>query len=139
MKQCSFLCFCVKFWLTVNLFLAAECVPAKKQLDYQQEDPILYAQNMDTFYENNFLNFGDMPAPQVLNNASQCGTREGRFQSRRSKIIGGMDAIYGEYPWQVQIQSFNFEKETFQHHCGGAVVGERLILSAAHCLQVGEI
>lgn len=130
----KFACFCVTFWIGVNILPVFDCSPVKKQLDYNQDDPLLYANNMDTYYESNYLSLDDKP--RVMNN-SQCGTRGGRFQLRRtSKIIGGMPVIYGEHPWQVQIQHFNFESATFVHHCGGAVVGERLILSAAHCLQV---
>lgn len=130
---------CVPFWMIVNLVIVIHCVPAKKQLDYNQEDPFLYAQNMDTYYENNLLNL-DNNKQSSLDDHSQCGTRVGRFEtSRTSKIIGGRPVIYGAVPWQVQIQHFNFEQATFAHHCGGAVIGERLILSAAHCLQVGVI
>lgn len=134
-----FVCAFVKLWILVQIISLVNGGPTKlhkKQIDYNKEDPLLFAHNMDTYYETNYLHLEDKPSD--MSNASQCGTRHGRFQPRRtSKIIGGASVIYGEYPWQVQIQHFNFEKATFVHHCGGAVVGERLILSAAHCLQVG--
>lgn len=126
----------VKLLILVQLISMVNCGPAKvdKQLNYNKDDPLLYAENMDKYYENNYLNLSDKVQ---MSDASLCGTRFGRFQPRRSsRIIGGMPVIYGEFPWQVQIQHFNFEKASFEHHCGGAVVGERLILSAAHCLQV---
>lgn len=95
------------------------------------DDMLLYAEQMDAFYDNYNELSGD------AYNATACGTRFVQFSPRREpKIIGGMPAIYGAYPWQVQIQMFHLERSTFSHHCGGAVIGERLILTAAHCLQV---
>lgn len=71
-------------------------------------------------------------------NSDTCGTRSIKFYPKRhAKIIGGHAAPYGAFPWQVEIQLFNYEKDIYEHHCGGAVIGERLVLTAAHCTEVG--
>ncbi|XP_026735122.1 trypsin-like [Trichoplusia ni] len=65
-----------------------------------------------------------------------CGTRSVDFNPRRmGKIVGGTETPYGAFPWQVEIQMLDVDKLTFEHHCGGAVIAERLVLSAAHCFD----
>ncbi|XP_011504648.1 PREDICTED: trypsin-like [Ceratosolen solmsi marchali] len=49
---------------------------------------------------------------------------------RRTKIIGGEDAEIMEFPYIVSIRYY---KEN-QHFCGGSIISEWHILTAAHCL-----
>ncbi|KAK3505692.1 hypothetical protein QTP70_004466, partial [Hemibagrus guttatus] len=46
-----------------------------------------------------------------------------------NKIVGGEDASPGSWPWQVSIQRNGF------HFCGGSLINENWVLSAAHCFQ----
>lgn len=45
------------------------------------------------------------------------------------KIVGGYDAKNGEFPYQVSIRINN------KHFCGGSILNQYYILTAAHCLQ----
>jgi len=48
-----------------------------------------------------------------------------------ARIIGGGDATPNTYPWMVSIQS----KSDSEHFCGGSLIGESYILTAAHCIE----
>uniref|UniRef100_A0A8K9V5E7 Transmembrane serine protease 3a n=1 Tax=Oncorhynchus mykiss TaxID=8022 RepID=A0A8K9V5E7_ONCMY len=54
----------------------------------------------------------------------ECGSRP-QFSSR---IVGGNVSALGQFPWQV---SLHFQSE---HLCGGSVVADSWILTAAHCV-----
>ena len=45
-------------------------------------------------------------------------------------IVGGQYATEGQFPYLVSFQS-----QTFQHFCGGAVIDENNVLTAAHCCE----
>ncbi|XP_040261600.1 coagulation factor IX [Bufo bufo] len=47
------------------------------------------------------------------------------------RIVGGTDSLKGEFPWQVHI--VNNHGEGF---CGGAIVNEKWIVTAAHCFLI---
>uniref|UniRef100_A0A8C5GXL9 Serine protease 27-like n=1 Tax=Gouania willdenowi TaxID=441366 RepID=A0A8C5GXL9_GOUWI len=55
--------------------------------------------------------------------AQECG----RPPLSENRIVGGMDAPDGAWPWQVDVQIGS------EHTCGGSIISEEWILSAAHC------
>ena len=54
-------------------------------------------------------------------------------QSRRRRSVGGCLAKDGDWPWVVAIYLFRNGKASFL--CGGAIIGEQTVLTAAHCIN----
>jgi len=62
-------------------------------------------------------------APVTVAPVCDCGK-----PNRVTKIVGGQETEENEYPWQVGIATPDYTP-----FCGGSIIGEKEILTAAHC------
>ncbi|XP_064470653.1 serine proteinase stubble-like isoform X2 [Ornithodoros turicata] len=57
----------------------------------------------------------------------------GKTYMRNSKVVGGENAKFGQQPWQAAVVKRSFLSQKIS--CGGALVHERWVITAAHCVD----
>lgn len=69
-----------------------------------------------------------------------CGTNPHRVAIASStinettlRIVGGTVADVLEFPWQVSLRRWSVKAKRWFHTCGGALIDNSWILTAAHC------
>ncbi|CAG2170236.1 unnamed protein product [Oppiella nova] len=51
------------------------------------------------------------------------------------RIVGGEDAKPHEFPWLVSFQIYLPKRDRIEHFCGGSIISDRWIITAAHCFD----
>ncbi|XP_007528316.1 coagulation factor IX [Erinaceus europaeus] len=77
-----------------------------------------------------------LPEMDHHNSTDATTTSDNITQSTQSskdliRIVGGENAEPGQFPWQVLLT------ENFEPFCGGSIINEKWIVTAAHCIKPG--
>ncbi|XP_072140039.1 trypsin-7-like isoform X1 [Mobula birostris] len=109
---------------------------ACNQLAYAR-DPVSASLNKDLWPSYKIININKIITSSTIQSLLTDGTCNSNqivslvcAQCERSgtgRIVGGMDAIIDEWPWQVSLQYKN------HHLCGGSIITSWWVITAAHC------
>ncbi|XP_028028728.1 serine protease lint [Bombyx mandarina] len=71
-------------------------------------------------------------ADQVVdyNDKNLCGVRP---LSKSGRIVGGKNAHFGDWPWQVLVREATWLGLFVKNKCGGVLITSRFVTTAAHC------
>merc|ERR1711876_145026 len=61
------------------------------------------------------------------------GQMEDKLTEPSSKIVGGVAAYEGQFPFIVSLKIYNFHR--YLHFCGGSAISTSHIITAAHCVD----
>ena len=77
----------------------------------------------------------------ITNNTGRFGNHENRIALAakcpiplKERIVGGEEASIGEYPWLALIGYTSGRGSDVTWSCGGSLIGNKYVLTAAHCV-----
>lgn len=65
-------------------------------------------------------------------NPANCGIST---KPKKAKIIGGVESKYLQWPWMVSVELRNPVLKIFTHKCGGFIINNHWVMTAAHCIH----
>ncbi|XP_054706603.1 ovochymase-1-like [Uloborus diversus] len=69
----------------------------------------------------------------IYKDRTECGIPKVQPILESNRIVGGRDAIPGSWPWQASLRLVDYEP--YSHNCGGVLISNQWLLTAAHCFK----
>lgn len=106
-------------------------------MERREEDRILEQQSI--YFEDGNTTTHPIDEPKIRTSAtlgdklpdkSVCG-----IQNEETRIVGGETTEIGEFPWMALLRYRNLDGTDAGFQCGGTLINNRYVLTAAHCLK----
>ncbi|XP_019491537.1 PREDICTED: complement factor I [Hipposideros armiger] len=110
----------------------AECTFTKRIHEHYQSLASVACYTQDAAYDTISYFLEERKRIKSFIPKLSCGVKNSSVKARRKRVVGGMLAQEGDFPWQVAI------RHDGKITCGGIYIGGCWILTAAHCVRVSK-